>query len=195
MPGQTSPPQVDLRSWCPDDLELLHRLLGDPLMMDHLGGIETPAQIQDRHQRYLKTGTPDRSQMFVIVVGPDHAAAGAAGYWERRWKHRRVWETAYSVLPEHQGRGIATRATLLVAENARREALHRYMHAFPTVDNLASNAVCRKAGFVLQGDVDFEYPKGHQIHCNDWRLDLSQDSHLPRAVSLEEGPISPCHRT
>jgi hypothetical protein len=36
----------------------------------------------------------------------------------------------------------------------------------------ASNGVCRKAGFTLLGEVDFEYPKGTPIRSNDWRLDL-----------------------
>jgi hypothetical protein len=33
--------------------------------------------------------------------------------------------------------------------------------------------VCRKAGFELVGECDFEYPKGHPIRCNDWRYDLT----------------------
>ena len=46
------------------------------------------------------------------------------------------------------------------------------MHAFPSVDNGPSNAICRKAGFALQDEVDVEYPPGHPMRCNDWRLDL-----------------------
>jgi hypothetical protein len=26
--------------------------------------------------------------------------------------------------------------------------------------------------FELMGDDEFEYPKGHFMRCNDWRLDL-----------------------
>jgi len=40
------------------------------------------------------------------------------------------------------------------------------------VAHAASNAVCRKAGFELLGEVDFEYPKGTPIRSCDWRLDL-----------------------
>jgi RimJ/RimL family protein N-acetyltransferase len=46
------------------------------------------------------------------------------------------------------------------------------MHAFPNVDNEASNAICRKLGFELLEAREFEYPKGHLMTCNDWRLDL-----------------------
>ena len=51
----------------------------------------------------------------------------------------------------------------------------RFVHAFPSVDNAPSNAVCRKTGFVLLGDYEFEYPPGSFMRCNDWRLDLLAD--------------------
>ena len=34
------------------------------------------------------------------------------------------------------------------------------------------DAICRKLGFTLLGPVDFEYPPGHPMRCNDWRLEL-----------------------
>jgi RimJ/RimL family protein N-acetyltransferase len=48
----------------------------------------------------------------------------------------------------------------------------RSMHAFPSVDNPASNAICRKLGFTLLGARDFEFPPGSFMRCNDWRLEL-----------------------
>jgi RimJ/RimL family protein N-acetyltransferase len=110
--------------------------------------------------------------MFVIVVGPKRQAAGSIGYWEKQWQGETVWETGWSVLPEFQGRGLATRAISLVVERARSEAQHRFMHAFPSVDNGPSNAICRRTGFTLLEEVNLEYPRGHFMRCNDWRLDL-----------------------
>lgn len=49
---------------------------------------------------------------------------------------------------------------------------HRFLHAYPSIDNPPSNALCRKLGFELMGEYDFEYPPGHQMRCNDWRFDL-----------------------
>jgi RimJ/RimL family protein N-acetyltransferase len=46
------------------------------------------------------------------------------------------------------------------------------VHAFPRVDNPASNAVCRKAGFRLLGEADFEVANGRVLHTNDWVADL-----------------------
>jgi RimJ/RimL family protein N-acetyltransferase len=58
-------------------------------------------------------------------------------------------------------------------ELAQGERKHRFMHAFPNVENAASNAICRKLGFtLLEENLEFEFPPGNHLRCNDWRLDL-----------------------
>ncbi len=166
-------PAIRLRAWEPGDLGLLQRLLGDPLMMEHLGGPESPEQIRRRHERYLAIVEADRDRVFAVTLGPDGTAVGWVGYWLTEWNGDTAWETGWSVLPEFQGRGIATRATLAVLELARGEAAARgirSIHAFPSVDNAPSNAICRKAGFTLLGEVESEYPKGHPMLVNDWAV-------------------------
>ena len=162
---------IDIRPWSEDDLALEQRIMGDPAMTEHLGGPETPEQIRARHERYRRID-PDTGRMFVIVVGPDRLAAGSVGYWEREWGGRMVWETGWSVLPEYQGQGIASRATAVVIEQARAAGKHRFLYAYPSVDNGPSNAICRKAGFTLEGIDDFEYPPGNPMRCNVWGLIL-----------------------
>ena len=166
------PDDVALRPWSADDLDLLHRLLGDPRMTEYLGGPESPDKIRDRHRRYLDMSGP--GQIFVITLGPERQAAGSIGYWEMpHWLGDTVWETGYSVLPEFQGQGIATRATVLCVARAAADGIHRSIHAFPSVDNGPSNGVCRKAGFTLLGAHDFEYPPGNPLRCNDWAFGLA----------------------
>jgi RimJ/RimL family protein N-acetyltransferase len=77
-------------------------------------------------------------------------------------------------LPEHQGRGIATIGTAQAIELARAEQRHRSLWAYPSVDNGASNAICRKLGFELVETEEFEYPprSGKIMRCNNWRLEL-----------------------
>ncbi len=166
------PIDLDIRPWSEGDLPLLERLMGDPVMTEHLGGPETPDKIRKRHERYCHSRDSDKEHMFVIVVGPERTPAGSIGYWEKEWRGQMVWETGWSVLPEYQGQGIATRATAAAVERARAEGKYRFMRAFPAIDNGPSNAICQKSGFTLQGPVDFEYPPGHLMRCNDWRLDL-----------------------
>jgi RimJ/RimL family protein N-acetyltransferase len=110
--------------------------------------------------------------MFRITLLPEDVAAGSIGDWEREWRGETVYEMGWGVLPEFQGRGIATAAATAVVADARSQHKHRAIYAYPSIDHPASNAICRKAGFTLLGPSEFEYPKWHVIRCNDWRLEF-----------------------
>jgi RimJ/RimL family protein N-acetyltransferase len=170
--GQTFRTDVDIRLYSEGDFPLLECLLGDPAMMVHLGGPESPEALRERHERYI--GYDGSSEgLFTIVVGPDRADAGWAGYWASSWQGDAVWECGWHVLPEFQGRGVASAGAALMLDRARMRGLHRFAHAFPSVGNAASNALCARLGFELLGSVEVEYPKGSMMCSNDWRLDLT----------------------
>jgi RimJ/RimL family protein N-acetyltransferase len=162
---------VHLEAWGPGDLLLLTRLNADPAMMEHLGGAESPEKIAERHARYVRRD-PEIGLMFKIVDEESGRGVGNVGYWPRTWRGIEVYETGWMVLPEFQGRGIAAAATAQLIEMVRARQDRRYLHAFPSVDNAPSNAICRKLGFTLLEAVEIEYPAGHLMRCNDWRLDL-----------------------
>ncbi len=164
--------KVRLEPWGPDDLPVLRRTMGDPEMTKHLGGPETEEKLVERHAKYQHVGHDGSGRMFTIVLEDTGQKVGSLGYWEREWRGGMVYETGWSVMTEFQGRGIAAKATGLVIEGARNERKHRYLHAFPKIENLPSNAICRKLGFELLGECDFEFPPGNPIRCNDWRFDL-----------------------
>jgi RimJ/RimL family protein N-acetyltransferase len=165
-------PGVRLEPWEEGDLPLLRRIMGDPAMTEHLGGPESEEKLVERQARYEGLGEAGSGRMFKIVDEATGEPAGSVGYWEKDWRGGTVYETGWSVLPEFQGRGIAVAGTRLVIDAARAERRHRYLHAFPSVENAASNAICRKLGFELLEARDFEFPPGHWMRCNDWRLDL-----------------------
>ena len=175
MSGRAEEAQVRIEPWADGDLDLLRRA-NAPEMMAHLGGPETDEQVLVRHKRYLTGEGPGNGGMFRVVVLPDAEPAGIVGYWPRTWHDAEVFETGWHVLPEFQGRGLAAAAVAAVLDRARAERTRRYVHAFPSVDNAASNAICRKAGFSFVAECDFEYPPGHPMRCNDWRFDLTAAS-------------------
>ena len=162
-----------IEPWGPGNIELLQQLMGDPAMTEHLGGPESPEKIAERQTRYEST-----PGMFKIVDVETGEGVGSVGFWDREWRGETVHEVGWSVVPAFQGRGLASAATALVLEKARAAQTHRYVHAFPSVDNAPSNGICRKLGFTLLEVCRFEYPpaSGNWMHCNDWRLDLSLPS-------------------
>src|SRR5581483_11371528 len=119
--------------------------------------------------RFERLEGSGRGRMFKIVDEETGEAAGSVGYWLREWRGEEIYETGWLVLPEFQGRGIAAAATALALEQARLDGA-RTIHAFPGVENAPSNAICRKLGFELLKELEFEYPPGSTMRCNDWRL-------------------------
>jgi RimJ/RimL family protein N-acetyltransferase len=111
--------------------------------------------------------------MCKIVDDETGEAVGSVGFWEREWHDEKVYETGWFVVPAFQGRGLATTAMRQLIAHLKEVEKRRYLHAFPAVENAPSNAISRKLGFTLVEEaIAFEYPKGHPIRCNDWRLDL-----------------------
>ncbi len=155
--------------------------LNAPEMTEHIGGPETDEQLRRRHERYVAAAKTTQfrdsdkaygAYIFRVILEPDGPAVGGVNFWEREWKGEDVYEMGWGVLPEFQGRGIASAAVIEAIELARALKGRRFIHAFPSVENGPSNAVCRKAGFELRAEVPFEYPKGHWMRCNDWRIAL-----------------------
>ncbi|MFF0213504.1 GNAT family N-acetyltransferase [Streptomyces vinaceus] len=163
---------LQLVPWAEDDFWLLLRK-NEPAMTEHLGGPETGAKLQERHQRYLALSArePAAGRVFRILAGGE--SVGTIAFWERVWKDEEVYETGWGILPEFQGRGLAAQAARAVIAHAAAHGARRHLHAFPSVGHGASNAVCRRAGFVLLGETEFEYPPGQWHTSNDWRAALA----------------------
>ena len=151
---------------------ILARRANTPAMQTHLGGVESEESLAARHKRILDGVRDGTTGFFLIMVADDPDPIGSVGFWEREWLGQTVYEMGWKVLPGFQGRGIAVGATLAAIGLAAADGRHRFAHAYPKVSNAPSNAVCRKAGFELLGETDFEFPKGNPIRCNDWRFDL-----------------------
>jgi RimJ/RimL family protein N-acetyltransferase len=160
---------IELEAWSQHDLPILEQN-NSPDQTAHIGGPETREQLLRCHERYLGTAEAGRTRMFKILC--DTLPAGSIGYWERRWCQRTVYETGWAVFRHFQGRGVAAGSTAALIAILRQEGRHRFLHAFPSPDNSPSNAICRKLGFELVGECDFEYPPGHVMRSNDWRFDL-----------------------
>ena len=153
---------------------MLERTLGDPNQMVHLNGPESAEKLRERHKKFLAMSADPRAGcMYTITIGKENAAVGNVGYWETEWDGQKGWETGWFVLPEHQGKGIATAATEMLVNQVSKHG-RRFLFAYPSVHNHPSNAICRKLGFALVGETESEYPpaSGKALRVNIWRLDM-----------------------
>ncbi|WP_103104692.1 GNAT family N-acetyltransferase [Brevibacillus reuszeri] len=174
MSEQIKAPLVKIQPWSETDLPLL-QLLNAPEMTEHLGGPETEEQIVARHRRYVDTSGKETGCMFSVILLPEAISVGSVGYWDRIWQGETVYEIGWSILPAFQGKGIASVAVTEIITRCRAEQKHKSIHAFPSVNNPASNAICLKLSFTLVNECDFEYPPGSIMRCNDWRLELAPE--------------------
>ena len=168
--------EVSLRPYAEGDMWVLEKTLGDPSQMVYLNGPESPETLVKRHKLFVAlSADPGAGCMYTITAGPENAPAGNVGYWERDEDGQKGWETGWFVLPEFQGKGIATAATRLLVNHVAKLD-RRFLYATPSVDNGPSNAICRNVGFVLTRDEESEYPpnSGKSLHVNVWRLDLKE---------------------
>ena len=162
--------ELRLRPWSVGDADLLGAA-NSPEMTANLNGPETEEQVDERHARYLRLEESREARVFVIEDA-EHHRLGSIGCWSTEWRGEPALESGWFVLPEAQGRGVASQALSMVIEIARRQpGRGRFLTAFPGVANTASNGVCRRNGFTLMGTVDGEF-RGAALTFNEWALDL-----------------------
>lgn len=169
--------ELSIRPYAEGDLWVLERTIGNPSQMVYLNGPESAEKLRERHKKFLAMSADSHlGCMYTVTIGPEKAPVGNVGYWETEWDGQKGWETGWFVLPEFQGKGIATTATRMLVNHVAKLS-HKFLFAYPFMNNVPSNAICRKLGFVLTAEMDSEYPpkSGSFLRCNIWRLDLKPD--------------------
>jgi RimJ/RimL family protein N-acetyltransferase len=163
---------VELLDYTDADLPLTEALECDPVVMGELGGPIPKEEIPKVHRRRLDS-TAKGDWWFKIVPDSSGTAAGAIGIWPTKWRGREIYEAGWMLLPEFQGKGLASEALELLLRRVRSDPRFDSVHAFPSVSNAPSNALCRKFGFTLLEECDGGYA-GRTLRCNHWELVLAR---------------------
>ena len=154
-----------------EDVELRVRQETDPQTMAELGGPRPREAIERAHAKSLALAAEGRCWPLKVVPNGSASAAGFVDVFESSHEGETIYEIGWMVLPEFQGRGIASQAVRMVLDKARAERRFGRIHAFPAATNGPSNKICEKNGFANLGECEFEFA-GRSLRCNHWRIDL-----------------------
>jgi len=108
-----------------------------------------------------------------VIVGEDGVVAGTVSLWDHEWQGESIDEIGWMVLPEHQGRGLASAGVAEALRRADEAARWRVLHAFPAATNTPSNALCRKHDFTWRGPIEYAY-RGRTLCVNHWVRETSE---------------------
>jgi RimJ/RimL family protein N-acetyltransferase len=166
---------VRLRDVDLGDVDAYVRMRCDPAMTAELGGPQPRDGIEDKVRRDAEEAAAGTAWIKMIVPDEDRpdVVAGSVALWshdEDQAGGPRISEIGWMVLPEFQGRGLATRAVLALLEMARDTGRWGLVHAFPKVTNGPSNGICRSLGFRLAGEQYLPYA-GQIMRTNHWIID------------------------
>ena len=158
-----------------DDLALYEAIHCDPEMMAELGGALPREGLAEKLRRDV--ASTEAGEIWVLKIILDDEAgtpAGTVAIWEHEFEGQRINEIGWMVLPAFQGRGLGSEAVRSALDRARSEGRWNVVHAFPTVTNPRSNAMCRKMGFTKVEEIDYVF-RGRLLRCNHWQLDLTSE--------------------
>jgi RimJ/RimL family protein N-acetyltransferase len=161
-------PRMNLRPLSLADLGLYRRVYTDPQMWTELGGVPE-LDLATKLERDVASMEADRHWVLVIAT-EDGSAAGTVSLWGHEWEGETIDEIGWMVLPEHQGRGLASAGVAEALRRADETARWRVLHAFPAPANAPSNALCRRHGFVLREAIDYTY-RERTLRVNHWVRD------------------------
>ncbi len=161
---------MKLRPLTREDRRLYERIYTDPRMWAELGGV-LDQEMAAKLERDVASVGAGRHWVLVIVT-VEGVAAGTVSLWDHEWDGETIDEIGWMVLPEHQGRGLASAGVAEALRRADEAGRWRVLHAFPATTNAPSNALCRKHGFALRGPIDYPY-RERSLRVNHWVRDTS----------------------
>lgn len=146
------PPLTDgvirLREFGAGDAPAVARACADPVIARFIPRMPVPYTIQDA-ETYVAHSLDDRDLNLAISPSNGDELLGAIGLTIFEGD-RGAADTGYWIVPEHRGKGVATRALRVFSRWAIRELGLARLQLETLADNAASQTVALRAGFTRE---------------------------------------------
>ncbi|MDR9888672.1 GNAT family N-acetyltransferase [Pseudenterobacter timonensis] len=153
--------RLRLTPFHPSDWPFFHALRKNPVVMRYMAPILPEKEI--RRLFALRLVTP---HTFVIRADGDTTPLGDIGLHVSS-QHPDEADIGYTVIPEAQGKGVASEALQAVCDYGFREAGIRAVNAYVLADNRGSVRVLEKTGFVRTQILEKAYDI-NGVRYDDW---------------------------
>jgi len=162
---------MELRTVTEEDVALRISMETDPAMMAELGGPISKERIEKAYSKALQSIAAGTCWCFKIIPDGSQTAAGTMAIWLSSWRDEPINEMGWMILPQFQGKGLASQAAKQILHMAKAQTKFQFVHAFPGISNLPSNAICRKAGFSKLEECEVDYAE-RILQCNHWVIQV-----------------------
>ena len=171
--------RLTLREWRADEVDAMHRWLGDPRVTRYLS---FRSKIREESASHLAECLRDQEQtdreryFLAMELNESQRIIGDAGFqWTCRDGARREGGFGYFVEAEHWGRGYATEAAKLVLLFAFDELGASIMRASCDARNAASERVMLKCGMKRDPDLASRRERlFYRVSREDWNADRAE---------------------
>lgn len=175
-----SPLEVTLRPAAPRDADLLRQWRAEPSVrrfqpLNELPTAQLRADVASQRIADLYRG---RGEKFQWIVQVDNQSAGWITLVVSNWEHG-LAEVGYALSTVYQGRGVMSDALQILIEDLFHNTLLERLEARCAVENLASQRVLEKTGFVQEGLLR-GYFKLRGRRVDNFLYGLLRDDHLAR---------------
>ena len=181
--------RLRLRDWREEDREAFYAIMNKPAVMRYLGGVQTPVQWGEAHQRMLGFQRDFGHTFWIIEDKKSGEIQGfcglkrvnAPGAGELTDQHEIGWRLRESAW----GQGIAKEAAIASLDLAFDRFAAPHVVAMTVPDNVASQGLMERLGMARRADLDFEDTRfGPELNpALIWRIDAA-DWPAARAATI-----------
>ena len=166
--------RVALREWRGDDVDAMHRWLGNPDVTRFLSWASDSVGESAEHLQECIAAQQEapRTRYFLALALVDTGEViGDAGFeWTSSPDGSREGELGYFLVPETWGHGYATEAALLVLELAFDRLGASVMRASCNAKNRASERVMQRCGMRREPEREEPGRRMYRITRDEWLL-------------------------